>query len=79
MKVLAKVVSKMSKVFKLFHPRQIARYVKAFHSGVFFIDHQGAYHFENGAVCYEPHHCTSSLKSIAEINRQVRDLRQFRP
>ena len=69
----------MIKVFKLFQPQQIARYVKAFHSGIFFIDEQGPYHFENGIVCYEQHHCTRSLKSIAEINRQVRDLRQFRP
>ncbi|MGL4204603.1 MAG: DUF1107 family protein [Aeromonadaceae bacterium] len=66
----------MVKIFKLFQPKQIARYVKAFHCGVFFIDEQGPYHFENGAVCYDSHHGTASLKSIAEINRQVRDLRR---
>ncbi|MGL4754277.1 MAG: DUF1107 family protein [Aeromonadaceae bacterium] len=69
----------MIKVFRLFHPRQIARYVKTFHQGMFFIEERGPFRFENGHVCYESHHGTACLQSIAEINRQVRDLRQFRP
>ena len=69
----------MIKVFRLFHPRQIARYVKTFHQGMFFIEERGPFRFENCHVCYESHHGTACLQSIAEINRQVRDLRQFRP
>jgi hypothetical protein len=70
---------KMIKVFRWFHPKQIARYVKTFHQGVFFIEEQGPFRFEQGVVCYETHHGRGSLQSVAEINRQVRDLRQFRP
>lgn len=69
----------MIKIFRWFHPKQIARYVKTFHQGVFFIDEQGPFRFEGGVVCYEPHYGHGSLQSVAEINRQVRDLRQFRP
>lgn len=69
----------MIKIFRWFHPKQIARYVKTFHQGVFFIDGQGPFRFEGGVVCYEPHHGHGSLQSVAEINRQLRDLRQFRP
>ena len=69
----------MIKIFRWFHPKQIARYVKTFHQGVFFIDEQGPFRFEGGVVCYEPHHGHGSLQSVAEINRQLRDLRQFRP
>ena len=55
-----------------------ARYVKTFHHGVFFIAEQGPFRFEHGAVCYEAHQ-GNALRSLAEINRQVRDLQQFRP
>ena len=68
----------MIKIFRWFYPKQIARYVKTFHHGVFFIAEQGPFRFEHGTVCYEAHQ-GNALRSLAEINRQVRDLQQFRP
>ena len=68
----------MVKIFRWFQPKQIARYVKTFHQGVFFIAEQGPFRFEQGAACYDAHQ-GSALRSLAEINRQVRDLQQFRP
>ena len=69
----------MAKVFRLFHPGQIARHVKGFHRGSFFIAQQGPYYFDNGTVCYESLPDEQALQMAAAINRQVRDLRQFRP
>ena len=59
----------MIKIFRWFYPKQIARYVKTFHHGVFFIAEQGPFRFEHGTVCYEGHQ-GNALRTLAEINRQ---------
>ncbi len=68
----------MGKVFSGVHTGPIARHVKGFHKGSFFIAQQGPYHFHNGAVCYHNLPDRQSLQMAAAINRQIRDLRQSR-
>lgn len=69
----------MMKVFHWFQPLMIARYVKAFHQGSFFIKEKGPFRFENGLVCYDATYSPDNLRSIAEINRELKQLRQCQP
>lgn len=62
----------MSKIFRHFYPRQIARHVKAFHQGSFYIEQEGPFRFERGLVCYDYHQAPDARQAVAKINRELR-------
>ncbi len=83
--ILATLVSsshgrlKVVKVFRLWAPKQIARYVKTFYRGSFMVAEMGLFSFDNGLVSYEEMLDPQQRQSAATINRFVRDLTGYRP
>lgn len=67
------------KVFRLWAPAQIARYVKTFYRGRFLVAEMGVFSFDNGLVSYDEIHDPYLRQSAGIINRMVRDLVNYRP
>lgn len=67
------------KVFRLWVPEQIARYVKTFYRGHFQVAEMGVFSFDNGLVSYDEIHDPHLRQSASTINRMVRNLICYRP
>ena len=66
--------------FKTYQPRQIAKFVKAFFNGRFFIVGLGRFRIINGkVVAYQHQKCEKSIQIVvSEINKKIKELSQQR-
>lgn len=63
------------KVFQRYNPFLIARYVKTFFSGVFFISGIGLFEFNNGKIICPKIKNLRKFSAMREINKKIKELR----
>ncbi|WP_087026665.1 DUF1107 domain-containing protein [Thaumasiovibrio subtropicus] len=66
----------MLKVFHQYRPQQIARFVKSFHRGRFYVHGIGGFEFDLGKVMMPRHQQRPHLVAMAEINRAIKVLNE---
>ncbi len=66
----------MLKVFNQYRPQQVARFVKSFHRGRFYIHGIGGFEFDLGKVSMPHHQERRHLIAMAEINQLIKQLNE---
>ena len=64
----------MKRSFREHQALQIARYIRSYHRGTFYIEQSGPFHFDAGRACYDDVENVRWKKVLAQINKEIRNL-----
>ncbi len=64
----------MKRSFREHQALQIARYIRSYYRGTFYIEQSGPFYFDAGKACYDQIECVKSKKMLAQINKEIRSL-----
>ncbi len=64
----------MKRSFREHQALQIARYIRSYYRGTFYIEQSGPFHFNAGRACYDDVENVRWKKVLAQINKEIRNL-----
>nr|WP_321270802.1 DUF1107 domain-containing protein [uncultured Tolumonas sp.] len=64
----------MKRSFREHQALQIARYIRSYYQGTFYIEQSGPFHFDAGRACYDDVENVRWKKVLAQINKEIRNL-----
>ncbi len=64
----------MKRSFREHQALQIARYIRSYYRGTFYIEQSGPFHFDAGRACYDDVENVRWKKVLAQINKEIRNL-----
>lgn len=64
----------MLRIFKIYRPQQIARYVKSYFRGHIFIVGIGGFEFDSGRLLPPKSANLKALSVLTEVNREIQSL-----
>ncbi len=68
----------MKRSFREHQALQIARYIRSYYRGTFYIEQSGPFHFDAGRACYDDVENVRWKKVLAQINKEIRNLSSFK-
>jgi hypothetical protein len=68
----------MKRSFREHQALQIARYIRSYYRGTFYIEQSGPFHFDAGRACYDHVDNVKWKKLLAQINKEIRNMGSLR-
>lgn len=64
----------MKRSFREHQALQVARYIRSYYRGSFYIEQSGPFHFDAGRACYDQVDNVKWKKFLAQVNKEIRTM-----